>query len=85
MSGAVWPSVTLVTKSYEKSDGSQLTKKCGCKYALFHDFCVAPFITLTFPQYPVVKDIDTIDPGDNGDNSDDDSDEDDDQASSLVI
>jgi hypothetical protein len=52
---------------------------------LFHDFCVAPLITLTFPQYPVVKNIDSVDARDNCDSSDDGSDEDDDQAGPLVI
>ena len=28
---------------------------------LFRDFCPAPFYTATYPQFPLVKDIDIVD------------------------
>lgn len=33
--------------------------------ATFKDFCVPPYFTITCPQFPVAKDIDTFDPKDN--------------------
>ena len=28
---------------------------------LFQDFCLSPFYTVTYPQFPLVKDIDVVD------------------------
>jgi hypothetical protein len=52
---------------------------------LFHGFCVAPFITVTYPQYPVVKNIDSVDPRDDDDDDDSDNEKHNDKARLFVL
>jgi len=40
-------------------------------HQLFQDFCPPPFVTVTYPQHPVTKDIDSVTPED--DESEDDN------------
>ena len=44
-------------------------------HQLFQDFCPPPFIAITYPQYPVTKDIDSVTPEDDKGEDDDSDDE----------
>jgi hypothetical protein len=44
-------------------------------HTLFQDFCPSPFVTITYPQYSVTKDIDSVIPEEDECEDSDDDDE----------
>jgi hypothetical protein len=52
---------------------------------MFRNFCPSPFVTITYPQFPVTHDADTFNPEDDSYDDDDDDDEDEDDEDDIVM